>query len=79
MKASTTFSILFWLKLSKAQNGEAPIYARITVNGKRVETTGRRFGKDCNVMGKILLSRMTCFVLLSAVEGSTHATTNLNA
>ncbi|AOW19103.1 ATPase [Polaribacter vadi] len=60
-----------------------------------VETTGRHFGKDCNVMGEILLSRYDLFlktndfqsVISSAVEKShnfknrilTHATTNLNA
>lgn len=42
MKTTSTFSILFWLKLSKAQNGEASIYARITVNGKRVEISLKR-------------------------------------
>jgi site-specific recombinase XerD len=42
MKTSTTFSILFWLKLSKAKNGKAPLYARITVNGKRAEISLKR-------------------------------------
>jgi site-specific recombinase XerD len=37
MKTLNTFSILFWLKLASAKNGEAPLYARITVNGKRAE------------------------------------------
>lgn len=41
-----------------------------------VETTGRHFGKDCNVMGEILLSRYDLF-LHNKVR--THATTNLNA
>lgn len=41
-----------------------------------VETTGRHFGKDCNVMGEILLSRYDLF-LKSKIK--THATTNLNA
>lgn len=41
-----------------------------------VETTGRHFGKDCNVMGEILLSRYDLF-LQSKIR--THATTNLNA
>lgn len=41
-----------------------------------VETTGRHFGKDCNVMGEILLSRYDLF-LKNKVH--THATTNLNA
>ncbi len=37
MKTLNTFSILFWLKLASANNGKAPLYARITVNGKRAE------------------------------------------
>lgn len=41
-----------------------------------VETTGRHFGRDCNVMGEILLSRYDLF-LHNKVR--THATTNLNA
>lgn len=42
MKTTTTFSILFWLKLSKAKYGKAPLYARITVNGKRAEISLKR-------------------------------------
>ncbi|WP_417881829.1 site-specific integrase [Xanthomarina gelatinilytica] len=42
MKTSSTFSILFWLKLSKVKNGKAPLYARITVNGKRAEISLKR-------------------------------------
>ncbi len=41
-----------------------------------IESTGRHFGKDCNVMGEILLSRYDLF-LKNKVR--THATTNLNA
>jgi DNA replication protein DnaC len=41
-----------------------------------VETTGRHFGKDCNVMGEIILSRYDLF-LHNKIK--THATTNLNA
>lgn len=41
-----------------------------------VEPTGRHFGKDCNVLGEILLSRYDLF-LRHRVR--THATTNLNA
>ncbi|MCR8667456.1 site-specific integrase [Aestuariibaculum sp. M13] len=37
MKTSSTFGVLFWLKLANVKNGEAPLYARITVNGKRAE------------------------------------------
>ena len=41
-----------------------------------VEPTGRHFGKDCNVMGEILLSRHDLFL---EAKIKTHATTNLNA
>jgi len=41
-----------------------------------VEQMGRHFGKDCNVVGEILLSRHELF-LESGLR--THATTNLNA
>mgnify|MGYP003636303446 CR=1 FL=1 len=41
-----------------------------------VETSGRHFGKDCNVMGEILLSRYDLFL---KNKTRTHATTNLNA
>ena len=41
-----------------------------------VEPTGRHFGKDCNVMGEILLSRYDLFL---EHKIKTHATTNLNA
>jgi len=48
-----------------------------------VEPTGRHYGKDCNVMGEILLSRyelLTKTMSLRAQSRSlTHATTNLNA
>jgi len=41
-----------------------------------IETTGRHFGKNCNVMGEILLSRYDLFLQRKI---RTHATTNLNA
>ena len=51
-----------------------------------VEPTGRHYGKDCNVMGEILLSRYELFCRMKAnnnsthkTQGKTHATTNLNA
>lgn len=42
MKNANTFSILFWLKHANAKNGKAPLYARITVNGKRAELSLKR-------------------------------------
>ncbi len=41
-----------------------------------VEPMGRHYGKDCNVMGEILLSR---YDLFTKHKVKTHATTNLNA
>lgn len=41
-----------------------------------VEPMGRHYGKDCNVMGEILLSRHDLFLQKKI---KTHATTNLNA
>jgi hypothetical protein len=42
MKTSSTFSILFWADFSRAKNKQAPIYARITVNGKRATISLKR-------------------------------------
>ncbi len=42
MKTPNTFSVLFWLKLASTKNGKAPLYARITVNGKRSELSLKR-------------------------------------
>ena len=48
-----------------------------------LEPSGRHFGKDCNVMGEILLSRYDMYskTLSLRVQSRslTHATTNLNA
>lgn len=37
MNKMNTFGIVFYLKRQKEKNGKAPIYARITVDGKRAE------------------------------------------
>lgn len=42
MKSSNTFSILFWINASRAVNNEAEIYARVTVNQKRVNISLKR-------------------------------------
>lgn len=48
-----------------------------------IEPTGRHYGKDCNVMGEILLSRYDLYTNNNLVaersRSITHATTNLNA
>ena len=43
-----------------------------------IEPLGRHYGKDCNVMGEVLLSRYELF-LQTKTKIKTHATTNLNA
>lgn len=42
MRNSSTFSILFWVYNKRATNGYAPLYARITVNGKRLNISLKR-------------------------------------
>ena len=42
MKTNQTFSILFWLSKSKIRNGKAPIYCRISINGRRTEIASKR-------------------------------------
>lgn len=42
MHTSRTFNIHFWLNLSKQKGDIAPIYARITVDGKRSEISLQR-------------------------------------
>ncbi len=37
MKTSKTFKLLFWQVMTKKKGTDAPIYARVTVNGKRAE------------------------------------------
>lgn len=42
MKSVHTFSILFWINRAKIKDGKAPIYARVTVDGKRAEISTKR-------------------------------------
>jgi integrase len=42
MKTVHTFSILFWIRREKIQDGKAPVYARVTVDGKRSEISIKR-------------------------------------
>ena len=45
MRTSKTFSIHFWLNNAKKKDDLAPIYARITVDGKRAEISLKRSSK----------------------------------
>jgi len=42
MRSNNTFSILFYVKKHRVNSGEAPIYIRITVDGKRVDLSIKR-------------------------------------
>ena len=42
MQTQLTFSILFWIKKNRIKNGKAPIYARVTINGSRLEISTQR-------------------------------------
>jgi len=42
MRSNSTFSVLFWLYSSRSKNGKAPIYARISVNGKKLNISLKR-------------------------------------
>jgi len=42
MGTSRTFNIHFWLNLAKEKDGQAPIYARVTVDGRRSEISLQR-------------------------------------
>lgn len=64
MKTSKTFKILFRQINSRAKNGQAPIYVRITVNGKRAEFNTDLFhpieewnGKISRAIGRSITAR----------------------
>ena len=40
MRTSSTFSILFWIYAKRIKNNEAPLYARITIDGKKLNLEG---------------------------------------
>jgi|TARA_R110000796_G_scaffold35017_1_gene90017 integrase/recombinase XerD len=42
MRTSRSFSIHFWLNIAKQKDGIAPIYARVTIDGKRAEISLQR-------------------------------------
>ena len=42
MQSVHTFSVLFWLKLANKKDSKAPLYARVTVNGRRAEISLKR-------------------------------------
>lgn len=42
MRSTTTFSILFWIYAKRIRNNQAPLYARITVDGKRLNISLKR-------------------------------------
>lgn len=42
MKSRSTFSLIFWVCSSRIKNNQVPVYARITVNGKRANISIQR-------------------------------------
>ncbi len=42
MQTIHTFSVLFWLKLANKKDSKAPLYARVTVDGRRAEISLKR-------------------------------------
>ncbi len=42
MRTSSTFSILFWIYAKRIKNNQAPLYARITVDGKKLNLSLKR-------------------------------------
>lgn len=42
MRTSSTFSILFWIYAKRIKNNHAPLYARITVDGKKLNISLKR-------------------------------------
>ena len=42
MRTSSTFSILFWIYAKRIKNNEAPLYARITIDGKKLNISLKR-------------------------------------
>jgi len=42
MRTSSTFSILFWIYAKRIKNNHAPLYARITIDGKRLNISLKR-------------------------------------
>src|SRR5688500_659036 len=40
---SNSFAILFYLKGSRNLNGPEPVYLRVTINGKRLELSTKRY------------------------------------
>ena len=48
MRTISTFSILFWMYSKRMKNNQAPLYARVTVNGKKLNISLKR-RVDCNL------------------------------
>ena len=42
MNKAQTFTILFWIKKNRIKKGKAPIFARVTIAGQRIELAVNR-------------------------------------
>lgn len=68
MKAQNTFGIRFIVRKNKMVDGKAPIYASVTINGKRVEISMKHYialedwnsqkGQGIRMLNCILWSKM---------------------
>ncbi len=72
MRTSKTFKILFWQNTAKTNSHYVPIYARITVNGKRAEISignsypvalwnakiSRTLGRTLEIKGTISVNKL---------------------
>ena len=52
MRTNNTFGVQFISRTNKAKNGLLPIYARISVDGRRVEISLKRFMPTIGTMQK---------------------------
>ena len=47
MYEKQSFTILFWIKRNRIKIGKAPLFARVTINGKRMELA---VGRETSVL-----------------------------
>lgn len=66
MRATNTFSVIFWPDQNSATNNEALIYARVTVNQKRVNISLKR-----KVSMNLLLGNLAFFYFKKQLHNNT--------
>ena len=53
MRTTNTFGIQFITRMNKVKDGLAPIYARVTVDARRIEISLKRFIRKNTNMGVV--------------------------